>query len=343
MFAWFGKSGLDLFSVDPGRMVNLTQAGWVGYARAVQVVRIAGMATKNPYSFVLVWAFVLSGPGLVPGFAPARLGAEEPAPTPPASSVTRAASLVELGNTAEAIKVLDEVVAKDPSNIKALRLRGRVRESLGQVEAAMADYDRWVKLASEDSAAWQERGSARFKAGNVRGSIEDFDRAIELNPRLEQRHWQRGLSYYYDGRFREGAKQFELYQTYDANDVENVAWKFLCQAKVDGVEQAQRDMMPLDADDPRVPMMEIDALYRGKSQVDDVFRAARSGASAGDEQKYRLFYANLYVGLYYDAHGQPEKARELILAADQLKNDHYMWYVAHLHANRHPPVPAQVP
>jgi len=310
----------------------------VGFARSAQMVRIAGVATKNPYSFVSAGAFVLSGAALVLvelALAPAQLGADQPAPAQPTSSVAQATRLYEQGNTAEAIKVLDEVVANDPLNIKALSLRGRVRESRGQVEAAMADYDRWVELAKDDSAAWQQRGSARFKGGDARGSIEDFDRAIELNPRLEQRHWQRGLSYYYDGRFREGAKQFELYQTYDANDVENVAWKFLCQAKVDGVEQAQQDMMPLDADDPRVPMMEIDALYRGKAQVDDVFRAARSGAPAGDQQKYRLFYANLYVGLYYDAHGRPEKAREHIFAADQLKNDHYMWYVAHLHANRH--------
>ena len=303
------------------------------------MVTIAGMAPKNLYSFVLAWTFVLSGAVLVLvelGLAPAQLGAEQPAPAQPAYSVAQAVRLAERGSTAEAIQVLDEVVTKDPLNIKALILRGRLRESLGQFEAATADYDRWVELAKEDSAAWQQRGTARFKGGDARGSIEDFDRAIELNPRLEQRHWQRGLSYYYDDRFREGAKQFELYQTYDANDVENVAWKFLCQAKVDGVEQAQQDMMPLDAEDTRVPMMEIDALYRGKAQVDEVFRAARSGSPTGDQQKYRLFYANLYVGLYYDAHGQLDKAREHILAADQLKNDHYMWYVAHLHANRQP-------
>ena len=154
------------------------------------MVTIAGMAAKNLYSFVLAWTFVLSGAVLVLvelGLAPAQLGAEQPAPAQPASSVAQATRLVEQGSTAKAIQVLDEVVAKDPSNIKALILRGRVRESLGQFEAATADYDRWVELAKEDSAAWQQRGTARFKGGDARGSIEDFDRAIELNPRLEQR------------------------------------------------------------------------------------------------------------------------------------------------------------
>jgi lipoprotein NlpI len=47
----------------------------------------------------------------------------------------------------------------------------------------------------------------------------------------------------------------------------------------------------------------------------------------------RLFYAHLYVGLYYEAIGDRKRAREHILkAADDDKADHYMGDVARVHA-----------
>ena len=58
-------------------------------------------------------------------------------------------------------------------------------------------------------------------------------------------------------------------------------------------------------------------------------------ASMEAERNKRLFYANLYLGLYYEAAGDAEPAkRHLILAADKYKFDNYMWDVAHVHAEQ---------
>ena len=210
-------------------------------------------------------------------------------------------------------------------------------QSTSSFKPIMDQIDRLDDQLRQDPAdvnALQRRGMARFKIGDCDGSISDFDRAIKLMPELAPRHWQRGLSCYYAGRFKEGARQFELYQTYDSDDVENICWRFLCQAKYEGIEVAREEMLPLNGVDKRVPMMSIDALYRGTAEVDDVFRAAQAGTPTDEQQRYRRFYANLYVGLYHDAIGEPEAARKKIFAASELKNDHYMWYVAHLHASR---------
>ena len=249
-------------------------------------------------------------------------------------NIAPALEQVKQGNYAGALNTVNEVIAQQGENDAAYELRAKIYHQLGRLEETLVDLDKVIKYRPNDSRAYNFRGTLRFQLGDAAGSAGDYDKAILLEPRLEQRHWQRGLAYFYCGKYLEGAKQFETYQTYDDSDVENVAWKFLCQVKVDGVDKAREGMMTLGDIDRRQPMMKIDALYRGKGSVAQVFE--EPAAEFRDErwEKYRKFYGHLYVGLYLDAIGEDELAEHHILAADKLKNDHYMWYVAHLHANR---------
>ena len=240
----------------------------------------------------------------------------------------------QAGRLDDAQKTVTRFIEKNTDNTSAFVLRAQIRESLQDFVAARSDYDHWIELTPQEAQAWNRRGAVRFKAGDVKGSIEDFDHAISLDENLERPHWQRGLSCYYDGRFAEGAKQFELYQTYDATDVENVVWKFLCQARHAGIEKARQDMLPLAQPDQRIPMMQIDALYRGQGSAEDVLIAIEQGNPAERERRHRSFYAHLYLGLYFEVLQDEETARRHLLEADRLEISHYMWYVAHLHAAR---------
>jgi lipoprotein NlpI len=102
-------------------------------------------------------------------------------------------------------------------------------------------------------------------------------------------------------------------------------------AKSEGVERARRSLLKIK-DDRRVPMMQVYALFAGKCEPDDVLAAARAGAAAAEELNQRLFYAHLYLGLYFDAGGDATRAREHIAtAADEHRIGHYMWHVARVH------------
>ena len=187
-----------------------------------------------------------------------------------------------------------------------------------------------IESQGGSAALYNRRGEANFRAGSVDSSIADFNRAIQLNPRLAPHHWQRGISLYYAGRFEEGYKQFESHQTVNPNDVENGVWHFLCRARANGIEDARAHMLPI-AGDPRVPMAEIWRLFQGKGTVEDVFRAAeRPGSGSVQDQ---LFYAHLYVGLYYEALDEGALASEHIQkAATSPGATHYMGDVARVHA-----------
>jgi lipoprotein NlpI len=210
----------------------------------------------------------------------------------------------------------------------------------GDSKQAVKFLDRAIESDPKLATAYYWRGSEHFRLGNVKESVDDFDRFVQLNPAAEREQWKRGISYYYAKEYEKGAKQFELYQTYHDNDVENSTWRFLCVAKKDGVEKARKTLLPIK-NDRRVPMMQIYAMYRGDMSPEDVLKSARQGDPDEEELNRSLFYAHLYVGLYFEALGKEQLAAEHIRkAADKHRIGHYMWDVARVHAEQFKSKPA---
>lgn len=250
-----------------------------------------------------------------------------------AALLDQARTAFEQGKTDEALKLAGEAIAADEKGLRAYTVRARMYELLSRYREAVDDLTTALKLDPQAADLYQRRGVEQFKLGRFKESIADFDKFIELRPDQERSHWQRGISYYYAGRFADGAKQFAAYQTFDDNDVENAVWRYLCMARDVGVEQARGSLLKIKQD-PRVPMMQVYALYQGELKPEDVLVAARAGEPSPRELSSRLFYAHLYLGLYYEVAGDAKLARQhLVKAADEHKIGHYMWDVARVHAD----------
>ena len=188
-----------------------------------------------------------------------------------------------------------------------------------------------IRQDSELATAFYYRGREHFRLGKIRESVDDFDRYVKLSPKAESPLWERGISYYYDGKYKQGAKQFEDYQSYDNADVENSVWRYLCMARSESVMKAREAMLPIE-NDSRVPMMQIYDLYRGKLSPADVLDAAKAGEPDERSLHHRLFYAHLYIGLYHEADGKEAEAlKNIALAAEKYRIGHYMGDVAHVH------------
>jgi lipoprotein NlpI len=215
---------------------------------------------------------------------------------------------------------------------------------LNDFESANAKNDRPAALAALDGLlaeypnevfAYYQRGCLRCWNGDFAGSVADFDRYVSLRPEVEQRLWERGISQYFVGHYAAGAKQFELYQSYHDNDVENSVWRYLCQAKTVGHAEARQQLLPIK-NDPRIPLMEIYRLFQEQATAEEVVAAISAGEPSASELASRQFYGHYYLGLYYDSLGNHEKAVEhlqkaLQVPAESPRVSRYMWDVAKVH------------
>jgi lipoprotein NlpI len=210
------------------------------------------------------------------------------------------------------------------------------KPTAGPLQQALADLDKQLALDPKQAEAYHDRGCVYFKLGDFKASVKDFDTYIELVPAHKAGHWQRGISCYYAGLYDEGRKQFEGYQSTDSNDVENAVWRYMCMAKATGTARARREMLKI-GDDRRVPMRQVYELFSGRLKAADVLAAARVAPLGGDDVNKealnrQLFYAHLYLGIYYDLEGQGAEAlTHLNKAADESRINHYMWDVARIH------------
>jgi lipoprotein NlpI len=161
--------------------------------------------------------------------------------------------------------------------------------------------------AQEEVEAVFRHAVADLQIGRTGPAASGFDRVVRLAPDLAPELWQRGIALYYEGRYADCRKQFELHRTVNPNDVENAAWHFLCVAKGEGIDKARRDVLPVGAD-VRRPMLEIYDMLLGRLDPGAVMAATGAGDGA-------QFYAHFYIGVYFDAVGRPQEALTHVLAA----------------------------
>jgi lipoprotein NlpI len=268
----------------------------------------------------LVIGFVTCGTSLLP--ARADIGQD---------ALIQAQKALSQGKTESALSWSNKAVALDPANAQAYFLRGVVEGTLARHNEAIADFSKTLELDPKAADAYNRRGSEHFKLGHINESIADFDRFLKLKPEQEPGHWMRGISYYYAGRYEEGRKQFEGYEKVDTNDVENAVWRYLCMARTMGVDKARSAILKI-GNDRRVPMMMVYDLFSGRAKPEDVLTAVQAGSPKPEELKQRLFYAHLYLGLYYEAQGDRTRAlSHMSMAAKDYRTEGYMGDVARVH------------
>ncbi|MEH2394075.1 MAG: hypothetical protein V7K21_21215 [Nostoc sp.] len=193
------------------------------------------------------------------------------------------------------------------------------------LENQLQRWNETIRNQPKNHNAYIRRGMVNFQLAKIDESIQDFDMAEQLDIRIKAYLWQRGLSYYYAERFAEGAQQFEIDLTVNAQDVEETVWRYLCIARSLGVEEARNSLLTVK-NDPRRIMQRVYDLYAGDCTPDDVLTVGQSQGESGK------FYSHLYLGLYYEPQNNLDLAQDYIVkAADNYKIDDYMWNLAQVH------------
>ena len=249
----------------------------------------------------------------------------------PTGDLIDAEQALARGNLNEALPLTQKYIAAAPTDPRGHYLLGVIHDQQKDLEKAIAAYTQSIRLDPQRPPAWQRRGVARFMLNRPKQAVEDFDKYLELRPGERPHHWQRGIALYYAGQFDQAAKQFDLHKTVNPDDVENSAWHFLCVAKSKGPDAARKSLIDVKGDS-RIPLMKVQETLAGKATPDDVLAEAKKGDPDEHEARLRLFYAHLYVGLYFEALGDAPKAKEHVsLAAGKYFVEGYMGGVARVH------------
>src|SRR6187549_1565774 len=169
-------------------------------------------------------------------------------------------------------------------------------------QRATAGLARAAQRATDNPREILDLAIEDFLAGRLTESVAGFDRVVTLAPQAAPQLWQRGIALYYAGRYQDCRAQFESHRTVNPNDVENPAWHFMCVAKAESPAKARAALLPVGPDQ-RSPMREIYQMFRGTMTPEAIL------ATGGTEPSAR-FFAELYVGLYYDAIGDRARATQ---------------------------------
>src|SRR5260370_23518616 len=103
--------------------------------------------------------------------------------TAPSAFFNRARALAASGEMDRALADYDRAIELDPMDADAHVGRGRAHYQKKDYAAAIADYDAALRLAQGDVEALAERGDAHERAGLYDRAAEDYSRLIVIEPR----------------------------------------------------------------------------------------------------------------------------------------------------------------
>jgi lipoprotein NlpI len=218
-----------------------------------------------------------------------------------------------------------QVVEDEARNREAQTLLRSGAEALSSAkfEEAKKYATKVAELLPKNSRVQQRAAELLYLSGYASESIPVFDKANELDPSLLAKNWQLGIALATNGDFKRGAELFKSHREVNPDDVENSAWYYLCVAKSEGLEKAKSSVIP-SRGDPRPPMMNVLKMLDGKETPEQVLEAAEKAGSNEEERNLARFYANLYVGLYFDSVDRKEDAVKYLKRSREFGIDGYM-------------------
>jgi tetratricopeptide (TPR) repeat protein len=92
----------------------------------------------------------------------------------------------------DSIGAASSITVIDPLTANALTSRGLARYEKGDIDGAVADWERAIRINPGLAAAYLDRGCARYAKGDAQGALADWNRAIQINPHLAEAYCNRG-------------------------------------------------------------------------------------------------------------------------------------------------------
>ena len=122
-------------------------------------------------------------------------GEESPASAGTVEDIfNRAGAKKAAGDLDGAIADYDRAIQVDPKDAAIYNNRGLAKQAKGDLDAAIVDFNRAMQLNPKDAVACGNRGNAKRDKGDLDGAIADYNRAIRFDPKYAYAYYDRGLA-----------------------------------------------------------------------------------------------------------------------------------------------------
>jgi len=116
-----------------------------------------------------------------------------PAPTTAADFTARGLAKQSMGDLDGAILDYNQAVALDPKSVEVFYRRGLARQTKGDFDGAVADYTEVLTLDPKQADAYSNRGFVKQAQGDLDGALADYAQALLINPKISVAYYNEGL------------------------------------------------------------------------------------------------------------------------------------------------------
>jgi tetratricopeptide (TPR) repeat protein len=143
------------------------------------------------------------------GFIGFLTGAVQPTKLDYDALLNRGYNRYDRGDLDGAIADYSKAIKINPKSEDAFYNRGLARDNQGDLQGAIADYSKAIEIDPTSDRSYQNRGYSRWKKGDLQGAIADSSKAVELNPKEAGAYGIRGVALLEQGKDAEAQKDFE--------------------------------------------------------------------------------------------------------------------------------------
>ena len=115
---------------------------------------------------------------------------------------------LQQGRAAEALAMIEPLVAEAPGNADIRTHCGLARQELGQRDEALADFDRALVLKPGNALTLLYRGNLLTEAGLLAEALENYDRLLTVAPGYDEAWLRRGSALWLMERFDEALASY---------------------------------------------------------------------------------------------------------------------------------------
>jgi tetratricopeptide (TPR) repeat protein len=117
-----------------------------------------------------------------------------------------AMSLLQIGEAAEALEILQKIVTLETKSAEYLTAYGEALHHTGRIQEAIVFLEKAISIKPNDAAILNKLGNSLYQIKEYDRSLKCFDAAIKAQPDLSAAHSNRGAALYALERYKESVE-----------------------------------------------------------------------------------------------------------------------------------------